>query len=151
MRKVLYLSLLTPLFIVTPAFAESSVSSVVENHVNASNSNSGSSSNVTSHTSITTETNGKVTHYESDQPNQKVEVKAVNGESTIKVDGEAVTGSPTKEDISKEPSAAVSVHPTLSNQQKEEVKENLNQIQIVLETIKAKINSLEEKLSSLFH
>ncbi|MEK9176289.1 MAG: hypothetical protein AAB520_02480 [Patescibacteria group bacterium] len=76
----------------TPSYGASSANVNVENNVS---SNSNSSSQVSSHTNITVETDGNVTHYESDEGG-KIEVKAENGKSEIKVNGVTVSGSPTK-------------------------------------------------------
>lgn len=62
---------------------------------NSVGSNTNSTSQVTTKTNITTETNGQVTHYESDQPGD-VEVKSENGNSTIKVNGQEVSTTQTK-------------------------------------------------------
>lgn len=79
------------LLISSNVFAESSASVTVENKVSSSNENT------KSNTEIRVETNGNVTEYSSDEPNQKIEVKAVEGESEIKIDEEVVTVSPTPE------------------------------------------------------
>lgn len=96
MRKLLLLSTLIPLIIAPSAFATSSASVEIHNNVNA---NSSSNSQVTSHTNVTVETNGNVTHYESDKPNENVQVQAVNGETTVKVNGSAITTFPSKEPV----------------------------------------------------
>ncbi|KKQ75425.1 MAG: hypothetical protein US96_C0011G0023 [Candidatus Woesebacteria bacterium GW2011_GWB1_38_5b] len=81
-----------------PAYAESSSSVTVNNSVNASNNNSGDN-NAEVSTDIRIETNGKVTEYSSDKP-ENVEINVKNGVSEIKVDGQIVeddsaTSSPT--------------------------------------------------------
>jgi hypothetical protein len=78
------------LCIPTTAYA-SSTSSTVINNVNASSTNS--HSQVTSHTDITIETDGKTTHYTSDEPNKSIRVESNNGKSKIEVDGKEVSGS----------------------------------------------------------
>lgn len=145
MIKVLLLTFSASVLIVSPAFAQSSAHVEVNNNVNSS---SNSNSTTTTRTDITIETNGKVTHYESDKPGS-VSVKSVNGESEIKVDGKTVLGSPTNDpELSKQPSLTPT--PTIEKELTDEQKEQLNQVEKVLEDIKEKITSLQEKLSSLF-
>lgn len=98
-RYITLIIIFSALVLVPNAFANSSSSVNINNNIN---STSTSDSNINSHTDVTVETNGEVTHYSSDEPNQKVEVKSVNGESSIKVNGEEVSSSPTKT-LSKTP------------------------------------------------
>lgn len=79
------------MFLVLPTSAyASSASSTVINNVNTTSTNS--NSQVSSHTEITTETNGKVTHYTSDEPNKTIHVESNNGQSNIEVNGNKVEG-----------------------------------------------------------
>lgn len=125
-------------------YATSSASVEIHNNVNSSST---SNSNVSSKTNITVETNGQVTHYESDKPGS-VSVKSVNGESEIKVDGQTVTNTP--QNTSATPTKDISQTPSPTPKLNEEQKKQLNQIEIVFDEIKEKISSLQEKLSSLF-
>ncbi len=109
--------LLGLIFLLIPSSAyASTTSSTVINNVSASSTNS--DSQMSSHTEITTETDGKVTHYESDEPNKSIHVESTNGTSKIEVNGEEVSGddktiSPTKDKVPT---------PTNSNSQKQVVK-----------------------------
>lgn len=73
------------------SFAESSASVNIENSVSSNNED------VDSHTKIKVETNGNVTEYESDEPNQKIEVNAVNDKSEIKIDDQIISESASQE------------------------------------------------------
>ena len=90
----------------TPAYANS-VSTTIENNVNTSSTNTTSSTK--SHTEVNINQNGKEIHYESDTPGS-VEVKSVNGESSIKVNGQEVSAntsnSPTNGSATNTPTKA---------------------------------------------
>lgn len=145
MRKLTLLSLLIPIFFVQSALAESTATVKVNNNVNSSST---SNSEVKSHTEITVETNGEVTRYESDEPGS-VSVKSINGQSEIKVNGETVSGTP--QNISATPTRNLSQTPSPTPiELTDEQKENLNQIEEILEDLKEKITSLQKSLSSLF-
>ena len=129
----------------TSTYAQSFAHVEINNNVGSS---SNSKSKTTTYTDITVETNGKVTHYESDKPGS-VSVKSVNGDSEIKVDGQTVSGSPTNDpQITKEPS--LTPNPTIDKKLTDEQNEQLNQVEKILENAKEKITSLQEKLSPLF-
>lgn len=69
----------------------------INNQVNISNSNE------SSQTDIKVETNGEVIEYHSDEPNQKIEVKASNNDSSIIIDGELITETKSNEEITNSP------------------------------------------------
>jgi len=82
-----YLVVLLVLLVPQTTFAASS-SVTVNNKVNTNNSTSGTNdANV--NTNIRIETNGEVTTYSSDKL-ENIDIKVINGESVIKVDGEIV-------------------------------------------------------------
>jgi hypothetical protein len=93
MKKVfLALILSVPVSFLTKQVAHaSSASSTIVNNVNTSSTNS--KSTTTSHTDVTVETDGKVTHYTSDEPNKNIHVESNNGVSKIEVNGQEVSGS----------------------------------------------------------
>ena len=104
--------LITFLFITPQVFAESSASVEVNNNINSSST---SQSSIDSHTDITVEVDGEVTTYSSDEPNQKIEVKASDGQSSIKVDGVEKSDSSNSEEInSPTPTDKLSPTPTPS-------------------------------------
>lgn len=84
-------ALFVMLILVTPAlvYAESSASVKIKNDVSST-----SNSQVSSSTNIRIETNGDVTTYSSDKP-EDIEIKSENGKSVIKVNGVVVSASPT--------------------------------------------------------
>jgi len=100
------IALLLVLLAPSSAFAASS-SVTVNNEANTSNSNSGQNE-VNVNTNIRIETNGEVTTYSSTEP-QDIDIKVINGESEIKVDGKIMeeekisTISPTLNPDSMEP------------------------------------------------
>ena len=144
-KTILFLTVFTILTSST-AFAESSATVEIHNNLNTNSTNSNSTTK--SHTDITVETNGKVTHYESDEPGS-VSVKSVNGESEIKVNGVSVS-SPPKEPTSS-PTTETSQSPTPTiNKEIEEVKEKANQIEEMINDLKEKIDDLKSSISSLF-
>lgn len=143
-KKVLPLVLF--FLLATPAYAETASVSI-KNSANTSGTNSTNTS--TQETHIKIETNGKVTEYNSDKPGN-VEVNSVNGESTIKVNGETVSGNsnsnPTAEPTHEaNPTASVSPSPKPSEESKNDEKQNA--IEEFIETV----NEAIEKLFSVFH
>ncbi len=133
-----------PLFlfflVATPAYAESANVNIT-NSVNTTGTNSTLNSKTTTH--IKVETNGKVTEYNSDKPGN-IEVNSINGESSIKVNGETVSGNPTAEpndDQTPTTTKSPSPKPDQSND-----KEKQNAIEEFIETIDSAI----EKLFSVF-
>ena len=85
MKKLLFLFLLSPFVLIQTALAQSSA------NVNINNSFSSSSQSETNvKTDIKVETNGHVTTYSSDKP-ENIEVKSEDGKSEIKVDGRIVS------------------------------------------------------------
>lgn len=118
--------------ILTPslAHAESSATVKINNNINSSNN---SNNSVTSKTNISVETDGKVTTYSSSEPGN-VEVRSVNGESEIKVNGEVVkeNTSDSDDNISKVPTLnpSASISPTMSLEEKDrEVKNIIEKIE----------------------
>jgi hypothetical protein len=103
MKKLLPLIIL--MIIPASAYASEEASSTIVSHVNASSSNG--DSQVTSHTNVTVETNGKTTHYTSDEPNQSIHVQSNNGVSKIEVNGKEVT-TPPEENVTPGTSASAS-------------------------------------------
>lgn len=108
MKIILIIFILLTFIIIPRAFAQSSASVEVNNNIN---SDSTSQSSVNSHTDITVEVDGEVTKYSSDEPNQKIEVKASDGQSSIKVDGVEKSDSSNTE-ISKTPTPTDKLAPT---------------------------------------
>lgn len=76
--------LILPIFLITPNAFASNTSVNVSNNVTSK-----SNSEVTSNTNIKIETNGQTMEYKNSDA-QKIEVKSVNGDSEIKINGEIV-------------------------------------------------------------
>lgn len=121
--------------LVTPhsVFAESSATVRVDNNIESS-----SNSTVKSTTNIRVETNGKVTTYSSDKA-EDVEVKSVNGQSEIKVNGQVidVTASPTKKPTAKPINADED-----DDENEEELNDNNKNIFEIFEDLIKKVFSL---------
>lgn len=89
MKKIL---LLLAFFTLAPeAYAKTTTTVKVNSDVSTSGNNTSTVKN-----DITIETNGQVTHYSSDKP-EDIEISSVDGVSEIKVNGENVSPTPTKE------------------------------------------------------
>lgn len=121
--------------LVTPhsVFAESSATVRVDNNIESS-----SNSTVKSTTNIRVETNGKVTTYSSDKA-EDVEVKSVNGESEIKVNGKAVYVTQTP---SKDPSATPSPTPVFDENDEESNENDSKNIIDLFEDLLKKVFSV---------
>lgn len=141
MIKLIVLAIFLVFLPISKALAESSASVNINNNINSSSTNN---SEFKSRTEITVETDGEVTHYESDQPGN-VTVKSINGKSEITVDDEKVTPNPTKTSEEKQ-TPAPTITPTVSK----EIEEEIKGIRTIIEDLKEKITSLKESLSSLF-
>lgn len=127
------------LFLVaTPAYANSA-SVNINNSVNTSGTNTNTTK---SETHIKVETNGKVTEYNSNEPGS-VEVKSINGESTIKVNGQTVSGTPTEEDV---PTATASPTAKPTSTPDDNEKEELSVIKKVLEEINETLEKILDVL-----
>ncbi len=147
MKKLLFTIFSISIIFTPNALAISSANVDIHNNVNSS---SNSTSQTTSHTDITVETNGKVTHYESDKPGD-VSVKSENGESEIKVNGVSVSSAPknTSPSSTDSNSPTMTSKPTPINEAKE-IEEKTNQVENLIEEVKEKIDSIQSILSSLF-
>lgn len=121
--------------LVTPhsVFAESSATVRVDNNIESS-----SNSTVKSTTNIRVETNGKVTTYSSDKADD-VEVKSVNGESEIKVNGQVVDVTPVP---SKDPSAIPSPTPVFDENDEESNENDSKNIIDLFEDLLKKVFSV---------
>jgi len=127
MTRVLFLALTIIFFVPSATYAQSSANIKVENSVESSSQNE---TNVK--TDIRVETNGNVTTYSSDKP-ENIEINAVNGQSEIKVNGQVLSG---EESLStKSPSIKSAVEPEDIESKKEEVK-NKNIIEVIGDVIK---------------
>lgn len=133
------IALFTIVFLALPSsvFAESSANVEINNQISAS---SNSSSTSTCKTSITTETNGKVTHYESDKCGN-VSAKTENGETEIKENGVVVSGS-NSNNPTKEPTVSSTAKPTEKPDDDEESKEANKNIFNAVENLLKKIFSI---------
>ena len=139
MKKLFVLIMLTICFSsASNAFAESSASVKINNNIN---STSTSNSKIESKTDVRVETNGNVTQYSSDEPNQKIEVKSVNGESSIKIDGEEISES---KDETK-----TTITPTPTTPSEPEEDENLNTENVFTEFINKPLDFIKKFFSFL--
>jgi len=128
------------IIITSNAYAESSASVEINNNIY---STSTSNSNIENKTNIRVETNGNVTEYSSDEPNQKIEVKSVNGESSIKVDGEEVTESENETKITATPT------PTRTAPNGETANEELNTENAIIKFINKPLDFIKKFFSFL--
>lgn len=94
MKKIL---LLLAFFALAPeAYAKTTTTVKVNSDVSTSDNNTSTVKN-----DITIETNGKVTHYSSEK-SEDIEISSVDGVSEIKVNGEDISPTPTKEPVDNE-------------------------------------------------
>ena len=105
----------------------------INNQVNVLDTNN------SSQTDIRIETNGEVLEYHSDEPNQKIEVKATNSDSSINIDGTLISESASKE-------AKAQKSDSVKNENNEEV---ISQSENFTEYLTEKFNFLEKLFSFL--
>lgn len=97
MKKIIFLFAFIAL--APQAYAKTTTTVKVNNNVSTSGNNTSTVEN-----DITIETNGKVTHYSSDKP-ENIEIKSEDGVSEIKVNGEKVTPGINDNEVSVSPTS----------------------------------------------